>query len=752
MLADNVVPRIGVLAPDSARAAIREMFLAHVIGGKHLSDAATDFTAMVRGATPDVVLTGVELLARGLDDAHPGAGDVVVVDVGGATTDVHSRGRARPRHRSPRRPGPRGRRHHPGHPHRRGRPRHALVGGHHRRAEAGLRRPGARPRRVRQRRPRLPARDRRRARRGRGDRRGPRSGSPCAATPAGRRVVRQPRGPGRRAHRQGPARGRPAGRLGRGAPPRAAGRRRRGCSAGSVGADVDGRLAAAARGRGSSSTPTTCWPRPACWPRAHPDGGVPAGAARLVTAGCDSLYAVSNEAERSGESPTAGRDGRPPARPGAQLPHPRAAAPRAAEDEGSPSGSPSSGRMLRDERRPPSPSRSRPGPSNFTRAQVPWGLDLAAAWAWRFLVIVAAGYVIARLIAFFAVVVLPVVVALLIAALVSPVVDWLHRLGLPRGLGRDPRRARRPRRSSPRCSPSPGSRSPTAPTTWPTRPSRGSTRSGTGCGPARCTPATARSTTTSTGPRRRSRRAGDGGSILSRVTEVGTALGHVLAGFFIVLFSTYFFLADGDRIWAWVVRLSPRAGPRAGRQLRPGRLDLADPVRAGHGDRGARPTRIGIMIVAADPRGAVRARDRRAGLPRRVRADGRRHRRRHRRGAGRPGRPGPGHRAAHAGRRDPGPADRGPRAPAVPDGPLGLGAPARGDRRDRLRRARGRHRRARWSPYRWPPPSTPSSSTSRNYTAPGRRSGRRSSHEDYVETRLGSRRTRRTRRRTPGRA
>ena len=82
VLADNVVPRIGVLAPESARAAIREMFLAHVIGGKHLS-ARTDFTTMVRGATPDVVLTGVELLAEV-------AGDVVVVDVGGATTDVHS--------------------------------------------------------------------------------------------------------------------------------------------------------------------------------------------------------------------------------------------------------------------------------------------------------------------------------------------------------------------------------------------------------------------------------------------------------------------------------------------------------------------------------------------------------------------------------------------------------------------------------------------------------------------------------------
>ncbi len=88
-VADNVVPRIGVLVPEPARVAIREVFLRHVIGGKHLS-ASTDFTAMVRGATPDVVLRGVELLARGTGEDDPGVGDVVVVDVGGATTDVHS--------------------------------------------------------------------------------------------------------------------------------------------------------------------------------------------------------------------------------------------------------------------------------------------------------------------------------------------------------------------------------------------------------------------------------------------------------------------------------------------------------------------------------------------------------------------------------------------------------------------------------------------------------------------------------------
>lgn len=89
VVADNVVPQIGVLDPASARAAIREAFLEHVIGGKQLS-ASRAFLDMVRGPTPDVVLTGVELLANGLGPTQPGVGDVVVVDVGGATTDVHS--------------------------------------------------------------------------------------------------------------------------------------------------------------------------------------------------------------------------------------------------------------------------------------------------------------------------------------------------------------------------------------------------------------------------------------------------------------------------------------------------------------------------------------------------------------------------------------------------------------------------------------------------------------------------------------
>jgi uncharacterized protein (TIGR01319 family) len=81
--AGNVLPRIGVVDPGPARAAIRDVFLRHVIGGKHLSRGPR-FARMVRMATPDAVLTGVSLLADTV------GGDLLVVDVGGATTDVYS--------------------------------------------------------------------------------------------------------------------------------------------------------------------------------------------------------------------------------------------------------------------------------------------------------------------------------------------------------------------------------------------------------------------------------------------------------------------------------------------------------------------------------------------------------------------------------------------------------------------------------------------------------------------------------------
>jgi uncharacterized protein (TIGR01319 family) len=77
-LAANVMPELGRLEVASAREAILRVFLDHVIGGKGLS-ASPEFERMVRMPTPEAVLEATRLL-----------GDAVVIDVGGATTDVHS--------------------------------------------------------------------------------------------------------------------------------------------------------------------------------------------------------------------------------------------------------------------------------------------------------------------------------------------------------------------------------------------------------------------------------------------------------------------------------------------------------------------------------------------------------------------------------------------------------------------------------------------------------------------------------------
>jgi len=86
-IADNVLPEIDVLSVDSAQAAIRDVFLERIVvarGIEHLSEWAVD--GMM--PTPRAVLEATAFLADGL----PAMGTTIVVDIGGATTDVHSVG------------------------------------------------------------------------------------------------------------------------------------------------------------------------------------------------------------------------------------------------------------------------------------------------------------------------------------------------------------------------------------------------------------------------------------------------------------------------------------------------------------------------------------------------------------------------------------------------------------------------------------------------------------------------------------
>ena len=57
--------------------------------------------------------------------------------------------------------------------------------------------------------------------------------------------------------------------------------------------------------------------------------------------------------------------------------------------------------------------------------------------------------------------------------------------------------------------------------------------------------------------------AGGGDGVGPLLAQVGITAGHVVTGFFIALFSLFFFLYDGHRIWGWLVRFFPRRA-RAG--------------------------------------------------------------------------------------------------------------------------------------------------------------------------------------------
>jgi predicted PurR-regulated permease PerM len=68
--------------------------------------------------------------------------------------------------------------------------------------------------------------------------------------------------------------------------------------------------------------------------------------------------------------------------------------------------------------------------------------------------------------------------------------------------------------------------------------------------------------------------------LLSGAVSVGSSFGHFLAGILLVLFATLFLLIDGKRIWQWTVRLFPRrARPAVDGAGRAGWVTLTDFVK-----------------------------------------------------------------------------------------------------------------------------------------------------------------------------
>jgi predicted PurR-regulated permease PerM len=189
------------------------------------------------------------------------------------------------------------------------------------------------------------------------------------------------------------------------------------------------------------------------------------------------------------------------------------------------------------------------------KVQIPHGVEVASAWSWRFLVIVLALIVIVRTLLFFELLLVPVVVAVLICALVIPTTDAMASV-MPRGVaamlsllgviavvagllalvgqqlasGFDDLATQ-------------------------VSDALGQIQDWLRTGPLHISQtelddaiAGAQAWITS-----------DQAHLAGRLAAVGATLGHVVAGFFIVLFTTYFLLYQGELIWTWIVRLFPRA-------------------------------------------------------------------------------------------------------------------------------------------------------------------------------------------------
>ena len=190
------------------------------------------------------------------------------------------------------------------------------------------------------------------------------------------------------------------------------------------------------------------------------------------------------------------------------------------------------------------------------RYEVPPGVEQRPEWAWRLIVLAAAALGLLWLLRFFSEITVPIAIAMLGTALTISAVDWLRAKGVPRlaatfivvfsllalffGMLTLVGQQFSTQFTDLRANVVEGI---TQVQDWAKRP------------PLNLS--TTRSSPTSTARRRPSPPATP--SLLSTAGAVGTTLTHVLAGFFIALFASFFFLYEGQRIWSWIVAIFPRS-------------------------------------------------------------------------------------------------------------------------------------------------------------------------------------------------
>lgn len=94
-ITDNVMPQVNVLNADPARREIRRLFMERITHAKGLDEVGATIGPVLT-PTPDAVLQAARLLSLGTAN-RKGMGDLLLVDIGGATTDIHSVGDGKPK-------------------------------------------------------------------------------------------------------------------------------------------------------------------------------------------------------------------------------------------------------------------------------------------------------------------------------------------------------------------------------------------------------------------------------------------------------------------------------------------------------------------------------------------------------------------------------------------------------------------------------------------------------------------------------
>ncbi len=186
---------------------------------------------------------------------------------------------------------------------------------------------------------------------------------------------------------------------------------------------------------------------------------------------------------------------------------------------------------------------------------VPRALTIAAAFSWRILLVVALGAVVIYLVIQFRDIVVPFLIAVLVAALLVPLVNWLISVGWPKWLavlvslvatlafvaGLIVLVVSQVRAGYPDLQ----VQSVAAYrdfTLWLQTSSLQLTQADINNYLALGWEAIQR----------------DSQALLSGALSLGSTAGHVLAGFLLALFATIFILIDGKGVWSWIVRLFPR--------------------------------------------------------------------------------------------------------------------------------------------------------------------------------------------------